>query len=139
MLLRRCSNLLQNKRVTKERINLVAMLIRTFLILSLIVLLFATCEDDVPEPVVVDYRPVTVVWAGSRELDGCGFFVYVDSVQYKATNEGRLDTLFREAFEDNRSDNDTVVEMRYRDLRREIDAYCWVLQKERGLEVLDVR
>ena len=100
------------------------------------------CQDRVviPDPVVVDYRPVTVSWSGPYIVDGCGFFVGVDSVWYKPINEGRLDTLFLDAFANNRvSNNDTVVEMRYRDLQRLIDTYCWGTHKAMGLEVLDVR
>ncbi len=117
------------------------MLTQRLVIVLMLGSLFA-CEDHVhiPDPIVVDYRPVTIVWSGPYEVDGCGFSVGVDSVWYKPTNEGRLDTLFLETFANDRvSDNDTVVEMRYLDLRKAIDAYCWGVYKVKGLEVLDIR
>lgn len=117
------------------------MLTQRLLVVLVLGGLFA-CEDrvHVPDPVVVDYRPVIIFWSGPYEVDGCGFSVNVDSVWYKPINESLLDTLFLDAFINNRvSDNDTIVEMRFRDLRRPIDAYCWGVHKVKGLEVLDVR
>ncbi len=98
--------------------------------------LFA-CEDRVrtPDPVVVDYRPVRVIWQGDFAVDGCGFFVKVDSISYRPVNPAFLDSaLINPPF-------DTIVTMRYLNLRRTITSSCG----EGGpfeinaLEVLDIR
>ena len=108
---------------------------RPFLII-LLSLSVVACKNEVPDPQIVDYRKVTVVWNGDYQVDGCGFFVEIDSVRYKPTNEDFFDEAFRNA-----SDNDSIVEMRYTDLRRAITSQCGegFPYQINGIEVIAIR
>lgn len=100
----------------------------------LIAVLNINCEDKFPQAEIIDYIPVRVIWQGDYQIDGCGFFVKIDSVEYKPINESFFDSTFQTL-------NDTLVEMKYKDLRREITSQCGegYPYQIRGIEVIDIR
>ena len=95
-----------------------------------------SCNSEPPEPKaeIVDFTSVKVIWTGEYEVDGCGFFVEVDSIRYKPTNEDFLNADFQIL-------NDTIVEMRYLDLNRKITSQCGegFPYEIRGIEVIGIR
>ena len=101
-------------------------LIFAFLILS--------CKEELPEPEIIDFRPVKIIWSGPYEIDLCGFSVEIDNQFYKPTNEDFLGSEFK-------TFNDTTVEMKYKDLKRKVNTSCgWGLPFEaNGIEILEIR
>lgn len=105
----------------------------TFIIILFFTIIFG-CKEEPPEPVVIDFRSVTVSWKGNPHLDGCGFFCKIDEIEYKPNNEEFFGTEFKIL-------RDTIVEMKYRDLKRDIsysygDSYPFPVK---GIEVLDIK
>ena len=66
----------------------------------------------------VIYAPdAKLIWTGEYDVDGCGFFVEIDSVQYKPENEAILPPQYR-------TDEPLDVTVQYIDLLYEIEYYC---------------
>lgn len=62
---------------------------KIFQIVLVTILFFAfiSCEEDNQ---VIYEKDARLVWTGEYDLDGCGFFIEIDSVSYKPENEGIL-------------------------------------------------
>ncbi len=92
------------------------------------------CKEENPEPVIIDYRSVTVIWRGNPNLDLCGFFCKIDEIDYKPINEEFFGSEFKIS-------RDTIVEMKYKDLKRDISYSCGdgYPVNIKGIEVLDIR
>ncbi len=85
------------------------------LILFLVVLAILTfsCEDN-----EVNVAPdATLIWTGDYDADGCGFFIEIDSVEYKAENEGIIPPAFK-------VDHPLSVSIQYIDLYYDMEYYC---------------
>lgn len=66
----------------------------------------------------VIYEPnAKLIWTGEYDVDGCGFFVEIDSVQYKPENEAILPPQYRTV-------EPLDVTVQYIDLLYEIEYYC---------------
>lgn len=104
------------------------------LLLLLGTLLIISCKEEPPEPETVDFRPVVVRWTGDYRVDGCGFFVEIDSVSYRPLNEDYFSDAFRMV-------SDTIVEMNYLNLNQEITSQCGqgFPFKIGGIEVMAIR
>jgi len=91
-------------------------------------------ESELAEPEVIDFRSVKVRWTGDYQVDGCGFFVEIDSIRHKPFNEDYFSDDFQIL-------NDTIVEMKYLDLNKEITSQCGegFPFKIRGIEILDIK
>ena len=61
-----------------------------------------------------------VSWTGEYEVDGCGFFVTVDSIRYKPDNEEVID----DSFKDSSSSEGIDVVVKYKTLSIEKAFYC---------------
>ena len=97
--------------------------------------LFAlSCDDELLVTEMVDFNAVAIIWTGEYEKDGCGFFVEIDSVRHKPVNEDFFTAAYQVA-------GDTSVEMKYRNLNKEIMSQCGEGPpfKINGIEVLDIR
>lgn len=96
----------------------------------------ASCTKEPlnPEPELIDFRAVQIRWTGDYSIDGCGYFVIIDSIQYKPFNEEFLYDSFHVM-------KDTVAEMKYLDLKREIVAQCGegFPFKVLGIEIMDIK
>jgi hypothetical protein len=88
------------------------------------------CKDDSVE--IFDFRPVQVIWTGDPRIDLCGYFVIVDNQSYKPIN---FDIFGPEFI----ASEDTIVEMRYKDLKREINACGFSTSMANAIEVLEMR
>lgn len=106
--------------------QLALLLLWTFFTLS--------CDEESPGAETVDFRAVRIIWAGEYEIDGCGFFVEIDSVRHKPINEDFFTADFQ-------IPGDTSVEMKYLDLNKEITSQCGFGYpfEIKGIEVLDIR
>lgn len=88
--------------------------IKIFLKLILLSFLFIACEEGNEVLINPDAK---LIWTGSYDVDGCGFFVEMDSILYKPENEGILSPLFQ------RSEPISVT-VQYIDLLYDIEYYC---------------
>ncbi len=104
-----------------------------FLLFSCIVFI-VSCEEESPKAEMVDFKLVRVIWTGDYQVDGCGFFVEIDSIQHKPRNEDFFNADFQVL-------TDTIVEMKYLDLNQEITAQCGEGYpfKIRGIEIIDIK
>lgn len=63
-----------------------------------------------------------LIWTGSYDVDGCGFFVEIDSVQYKPENEGIIPPEYK-------TEEPLSITVQYIDLLYDIEYYCGDLQE----------
>jgi hypothetical protein len=59
--------------------------------------LIAFSCDKAVEPLVlktIETRHVEISWKGNHNVDGCGFFIFIDQVRHKAVNEEIIGTEF---------------------------------------------
>ena len=82
----------------------------------LVVFLFTTVACQEPSNTIYEEN-ATLIWTGEYEVDGCGFFVEIDSVQYKPQSESVVSPHFKERSRVN-------VTIQYLDLQYEIEYYC---------------
>lgn len=82
--------------------------------LLLLSILFISCEEGNEVLINPDAK---LIWTGSFDVDGCGFFVEMDSTLYKPENEGIISPLFQR-------DEPISVTVQYIDLLYEIEYYC---------------
>ena len=89
---------------------------KLFFVLFLIVIGFLTlsCEDK--NEIIVEPN-ATLIWTGDYAVDGCGFFVEIDSVEYKPENEEIIPPAFK-------VDYPLSVSVQYIDLLYDLDYYC---------------
>jgi hypothetical protein len=89
--------------------NLLLKAIPLFLMISIL-----SCEEGNE----VIYEPnAKLIWTGEYDVDGCGFFVEIDSVQYKPENESILPPQYR-------TSEPIDVTVQYIDLQYEIEFFC---------------
>ncbi len=77
------------------------------------ILLFA-CEEGNE---VISNSDAKLVWTGSYDVDGCGFFIQVDSVMYKPENEGIIPPAYKKS-------EPLSINVQYIDLLYDIEYYC---------------
>ena len=100
------------------------------LILLLLVAIFFTIACDDGNEVLIEPN-AKLIWTGNYDVDGCGFFVEIDSVLYKPENEGILPPEYR-------TDNPLDVTVQYIDLLYEIEYSCGDLpdvQKSKAIKL----
>lgn len=107
---------------------------KLYLLLLCFLYTVVSCSEEPPEPETIDFKQVRIRWTGDYHTDGCGFFVEIGSIRHKPINEDFLSAEFR-------TSNDTIVEMRYLDLNREIISQCGegLPFKIRGIEIIDIK
>lgn len=80
----------------------------------LLIIFTLNCEEGNE----VIYEPnAKLIWTGEKDVDGCGFFVEIDSIQYKPENEAILPPQYRTA-------EPLDVTVQYIDLLYEIEYFC---------------
>lgn len=89
-------------------------LLKILLVLTVFSLLVIGCEEGNEVLINPDAK---LIWTGSFDVDGCGFFVEIDSTLYKPENEGILSPLYQ------RSEPISVT-VQYIDLLYDIEYYC---------------
>lgn len=103
-------------------------LIKMTPLLLLVTVLSSSCEKYFPLPISPEAPPDSVkvdsvailTWTGEYEVDGCGFFVDIDSVRYKPQNEDFIDDSFKRSA----SPNGIEVVVKYKKLAIEKAFYC---------------
>ena len=69
-------------------------------LLIILVLLFPiwNCNDKTSEPEfaeIIHTKEVFITWHGEYEVDGCGFIILINLVEYKASNEELIGDEFK--------------------------------------------
>ena len=85
----------------------------SILFLAVLVILAFSCEDNEVN-IATD---ATLIWTGEYDVDGCGFFIEIDSVEYKAENEEIIPPAFK-------VDYPLSVSIQYIDLLYDIEYSC---------------
>ncbi|MEE9430189.1 MAG: hypothetical protein V3V16_04055 [Melioribacteraceae bacterium] len=88
----------------------------------------AACTE--PSDIVFE-RNATLIWTGEYEVDGCGFFIKVDSVQYKANSESVISNIYKEK-------DSTNVVIQYKNLHFDKEYYCVDLPKVQTIGVIQI-
>ena len=78
-------------------------------------------------------RNAKLIWTGDYEVDGCGFFVEIDSIKYKPENEEIIPPDFK-------SYDTLTVTLQYLDLHHEIETYCFSPTPimEKAIEIISI-
>ncbi len=103
--------------------------IKIFVLLSFIFLLMTGCDED--DGKVMGYKNVILGWHGKD----CGFFIGIDNEHYKPINEDKIREEFKVL-------NDTLVLMKYIDLKKNITFRCGVVGlpvEIKGIEVINIK
>jgi hypothetical protein len=90
------------------------------------------CEDKSLEPEIFDFIQARVTWSGDPRIDLCGFAVGINGIVYEPINPD----FFGPEFKNSR---DTIVEMRYKDLKKKISACGWSTSQANAIEVLEIK
>lgn len=85
-----------------------------FFILIITVFSFYSCDEGNQ---IIYNNDAKLIWKGEYYDNGCGFFIEIDSVQYKPENEGVIPLGFKKSKPLN-------VTVQYIDLLYEIEYYC---------------
>ncbi|MBK7104735.1 MAG: hypothetical protein IPH62_05575 [Ignavibacteriae bacterium] len=91
------------------------MKLKIILYLFVILGIFTISCDEKNE--VVFEPTATLIWTGDYDIDGCGFFIEIDSVLYKPENEGIIPPAFK-------IERNLSVTIQYIDLFYEIETDC---------------
>ena len=92
-------------------------IIYIFLLISLALLI--SCEEGNE---VIYEKNAILKWTGDYDVDGCGFFIEIDSVDYKPENEGIISREYQ-------TSEEIGVTIQYIDLMYDIEYYCGDLPK----------
>ena len=99
-------------------------------ILSLLLITFACDEGNE----VIYENNAKLIWTGEYEVDGCGFFIEIDSVEYKPENENIIPAAFK-------VNEPLSVTVQYIDLLYDIEYFCGDLpegQKSRAIKLTSI-
>ncbi len=96
-------------------------------ILSL--MLVFSCEDENEVIIEADAK---LIWTGEYDVDGCGFFVEIDSVEYKPENEGIIPSEYKTA-------EPLEITVQYIDLLYEIEYSCGDLPKPSKSKAIELK
>lgn len=91
------------------------------LVIVLVSILSFACEEGNEVIVKSDAK---LVWTGSYDVDGCGFFIEVDSIMYKPENEGIIPPAYKKP-------DALSVTVQFIDLLYDIEYYCGDLPNKR--------
>jgi hypothetical protein len=85
-----------------------------FKLFLLLLVLAVACQE--PSDVIYENN-ATIIWTGEADIDGCGFFIEIDSTKYKPQSESVISNYFKK-------DERTSVTIQYIDLQYTIDYTC---------------
>ncbi|MEK6476546.1 hypothetical protein WJR50_03390 [Catalinimonas sp. 4WD22] len=105
---------------------------KTFILLIPLAIISNGCEEKFCEPEIFDFTQARVTWSGDPRIDLCGFAVGIDGIGYKPINPD----IFGPEFKISR---DTIVELSYKDLKKEVYACGYSPSKARAIEILEIR
>jgi len=86
----------------------------SIIIFTVIIIFTFSCDEGND---VIFVPNATLIWTGSYDLDGCGFFIEIDSIEYKAENEGIIPPAFK-------VDHPLSVTIQYIDLLYDLEYNC---------------
>lgn len=97
-----------------------------FIILT--VLIFS-CKDDNEVIVRTDAK---LIWTGEYDVDGCGFFVVIDSVEYKPENERIIPPEYKK-------DVPLDITVQYIDLLYDIEYSCGDVNRPNKSKAIELK
>jgi hypothetical protein len=98
------------------------------LLISLVLILIIACDEG--NDIIVESN-AKLIWTGNYDVDGCGFFVEIDSIHYKPENEGIIPPEYR-------TSEPLSITVQYIDLLYEIEYNCGDLpeaQKSKAIKL----
>ena len=101
------------------------------LLIGLLFIFIIGCDED--NEVFYDTE-ATLIYTGGFNVDGCGFFVEIEGVDYKPENEGIIPPQFK-VFEP------LSVTVQYIELQYDIEYYCGdtlEAQKTKGIKLISL-
>ena len=102
-------------------------------IIIILSLLLITLSCDEGNEVIYENN-AKLIWTGEYEVDGCGFFIEIDSVEYKPENENIIPSAFK-------VNEPLSVTVQYIDLLYDIEYFCGDLpegQKSRAIKLTSI-
>ncbi len=103
---------------------------KNFIVFFLLSTLFVLISCQEPSDVIYDDN-AAILWTGEYDVDGCGFFVELDSVKYKPESESVISPYFKKATRTN-------VIVQYIDLHYDKEYYCADSQKPKTIGVVKI-
>jgi hypothetical protein len=100
---------------------------------AIVLLLYPLIGCEEGNEIIVD-PSAKLIWTGDYEVDGCGFFIEIDTVQYKPINEGIIPPEYKRV-------EPISITVQYIDLLYETEYYCGDLpnpQKTRALKLTSI-
>ena len=88
--------------------------LKNLIIILFLFLLLSSCDEGNE---VMYENNAKLIWTGEYDVDGCGFFIEVDSIMYKPENEGIIPPDYRKA-------EPLSITVQYIELQYEIEYYC---------------
>jgi hypothetical protein len=80
--------------------------------------LFSSCDETISCPGMEEHNNDAVLrWTGDYAIDGCGFIIEMDQVEYKAENENIINESFK-------VDSDVNISLTYETLHDEKNIIC---------------
>lgn len=102
--------------------------LKTLFFIVILVSFFTACEEG--NDVIVEPNAI-LIWTGEYDVDGCGFFIEIDSIKYKPENESILPPEYKTA-------EPLSVTIQYIDLLYDIEYSCGDLpevQKSKAIKL----
>ncbi len=103
---------------------------KNFILLFLLSNLFILLSCQEPSDVIYDDN-AAIIWTGESNIDGCGFFVELDSVKYKPESESVISPYFKKSPRTN-------VIVQYIDLHYDKEYYCADSSKSKSIGVIKI-
>ena len=90
-----------------------------------------SCDEE--NEVIIE-PDAKLIWTGSYDTDGCGFFIEIDSIRYKPQNEGIIPPQFRRS-------QPLSITVQYIDLLSDIKYFCGDMpdeQKSKAIKLTQI-
>lgn len=102
-----------------------------FIFILLVLVFSSACEEGND---VIFEQDAKLIWTGEYDVDGCGFFIEIDTIQYKPENEGIIPPEYKKS-------EPLEVTVQYIDLLYEIEYSCGDLpdpQKSKAIKLTSI-
>ena len=106
-----------------------------FSLLILGVFIISSCKKEEEFDSSIKTKTAILDYQGSYAIDGCGYFLEIDSKEYKPDNEELIDSSFQ-------TTNKTTVTIEFQYLQDPVNVYCGDSPKPRvtdGIHLISVK
>ena len=105
--------------------------LKNLIIILFLFLLLSSCDEGNE---VMYENNAKLIWTGEYDVDGCGFFIEIDSVEYKPENENIIPPVFK-------VNEPLSITLQYIDLLYDIEYFCGDLpggQKSKAIKLTSI-